>query len=159
MEIRKALASDFDNICEIYDKARAFMVKTGNPRQWSNTAYPPTELIRSDIQKGQLYLCTEKERAVGVFFYAFGENAEPLYSKLHENNAPYGVIHRIASDGSVKGVGRFCLSFAIEQSGTLMIDTHPDNNVMQNLLSSLGFRYLGDINIPDDSDIRLVYIK
>ncbi len=158
MDIRLAEISDFDHIAEIYTKARAFMVKTGNPRQWNLSSYPPLELIKSDIQSQKLYLCTENGNAVGVFFFSFGENAEPLYSKFRKApKLPYGVVHRIASDGSVKGVGRFCLSWAIQKSKNLMIDTHPDNMVMQKLLSSLGFTYLGDINIPDDSDIRMVY--
>ncbi len=157
MEIRKAIPAELEDICEIYAKARAFMVKTGNPRQWNRSAYPPIELIKKDIKDEKLYVCTENGKPVCAFFYTFGENAEPLYSKFSATPVTYGVVHRIASDGSVKGVGRFCLSWAIEKSGKLMIDTHPDNKVMQGLLSSLGFTYIGDINIPDDDDIRLVY--
>ncbi len=157
MEIRKALFSDLDHISEIYSKARDFMAKNGNPRQWCLSSYPPLELIKNDIQNENLYLCTLNSLPVGVFFFSFGVNVEPLYSSLCLNNSPYAVVHRIASNGSVRGVGRFCLSWAIENSGSLMIDTHPDNKVMQALLSSLGFAYVGDINIPNDPDIRMVY--
>ena len=44
------------------------------------------------------------------------------------NDAPYGVVHRIASDGTVKGAASFCLSLrAFSQCHNLKIDTHQDN--------------------------------
>ncbi len=157
MKIRKADIVEIDIICSIYAKARIFMAANGNPRQWSKNGYPPRSLVEQDILSERLYICEHEGVAVGVFYYHFGDTAEPLYSK-YAPKCPYGVVHRIASDGTVKRVGRFCLSWAIARSKNLMIDTHTDNKIMQGLLSSLGFTYVGNINIPDDEDIRLVFL-
>lgn len=50
----------------------------------------------------------------------------------------YGVVHRLAGDGSEKGIGAFCIDWAFSKCGNLRIDTHGDNIVMQNLLKKLG---------------------
>lgn len=71
----------------------------------------------------------------------------------------YGVVHRIASDGSVKGIGSFCLNWAYKQCGNLRIDTHGDNTVMQSLLKKLGFEHCGTIYVEEDNDPRMAYEK
>ena len=75
------------------------------------------------------------------------------------SDSPYGVVHRIASDGSVKGVGTFCINWAFAQSGHLRIDTHGDNVVMQNLMKKLGFTQCGTIYVVEDNDPRIAYEK
>ncbi len=75
------------------------------------------------------------------------------------NNDAYGVVHRVASDGSRKGIGAFCLNWAYEQCGHLRIDTHPDNKTMQQLLSKLGFEKRGIIYVEEDEYPRYAYEK
>ena len=70
---------------------------------------------------------------------------------------PYGVVHRIAADGSEKGIGAFCLNWAYGQCKHLRIDTHPDNTVMQGLLTKLGFTRRGIIHVEEDNDPRYAY--
>ena len=41
MLIRKARLDDLGEIMDIYADARAFMVQTGNPRQWASKNWPP----------------------------------------------------------------------------------------------------------------------
>ncbi|MBR2761458.1 MAG: GNAT family N-acetyltransferase, partial [Solobacterium sp.] len=74
-------------------------------------------------------------------------------------DSPYGVVHRIAADGSEKGTGSFCISWAYEQCGHLRIDTHTDNIVMQNLLTKLGFTHCGTIYVHEDRDPRMAFEK
>ncbi|MCR4708773.1 MAG: GNAT family N-acetyltransferase, partial [Clostridiales bacterium] len=64
-----------------------------------------------------------------------------------------------ASDGKVKGVGRFCINWAFEQCGHLRIDTHGDNVVMQNMLTGLGFIRCGTIYVVEDNYPRFAYEK
>ena len=71
----------------------------------------------------------------------------------------YRVVHRLAGDGSVKGIGSACLEWAFGQCGHLRIDTHGDNRVMQNLLKKSGFVYCGIIHVEEDDDPRLAYEK
>ena len=72
---------------------------------------------------------------------------------------PYGVVHRLAGDGSVPGIGAFCLDWAWGQCGYLRVDTHPDNTVMQRLLDRLGFVRRGTIYVPQDPYPRFAYDK
>ena len=143
MKIRHSEEKDIARIMEIYGYARDFMKKTGNPKQWGATNWPPEPLIRQDIRTGHSYVCEEDGRVVGTFYFYQGKEAEPGYAAIEDGawigGDEYGVVHRVAGDGSVKGIGTFCLNWAYGQCGHLRIDTHPDNKVMQSLLEKLGF--------------------
>ena len=163
MNIRLSTEQDLDRIMQIYARARAFMAQTGNPNQWGPTHWPPRELISKDIAAGKSHVCEHDGRVVGVFFFDQGERVEPTYDEIVDGawvgDDNYGVVHRIASDGSVGGVGSFCLEWAFAQCGHLRIDTHADNVVMQNLLRKLGFVHCGTIFVYEDRDPRLAYEK
>ena len=51
MNIRPATPADLDRLMEIFDAARRFMAKTGNPNQWIN-GYPQRGLIADEISRG-----------------------------------------------------------------------------------------------------------
>lgn len=163
MEIRKSTTEDINRIMEIYSHARDFMAKHGNPNQWGPTGWPPEELIREDISRGCSYVCVSGGRVVGTFFYTFGKDIEPTYAEITDgqwlDNSPYGVVHRIASDGSTKGVGTFCINWAYDKCRHLRIDTHGDNTIMQNLLRKLGFTHCGTIYVIEDNYPRLAFEK
>ena len=164
MKIRKSMESDLDQIMKIYAYARDFMEKTGNPNQWGPTNWPPVSLIRNDIKEGNSYVCTNDEDAVvGTFFFTQGHDIEPTYREITDGtwfgSDAYGVVHRIASDGSEKGVGHFCISWAFEQCGHLRMDTHTDNVIMQNLLEKMGFKRCGIIYVVEDNYPRYAYEK
>lgn len=163
MEIRHAAGNDLCRIMEIYAYARNFMAEHGNPNQWGPTNWPPEELIRSDIENGNSYVCVHDDKIVGTFFFAQGRNIEPDYNRIENgkwlDDSPYGVVHRIAVNGTVKGVGSFCLRWAFERCGHLRIDTHDDNWVMQNFLTKNGFTHCGTIYVREDSNPRRAYEK
>lgn len=163
MEIRRSAPEDFDRMLEIYARARRFMAEHGNPNQWGPTGWPPPELLRRDIEAGHSYVCVHDGRVVGTFYYIAGKDIEPTYARIVDgawrDDSPYGVVHRIASDGSVKGVGAFCLSWAYARCGHLRIDTHGDNRVMQRLLEKLGFVRCGTIYVVEDDYPRIAYEK
>lgn len=169
LEIRKAKVEDIDTIMLIYERARKFMAQTGNPNQWGNEK-PYRGWIEHDIEAEKCYVCIEtltdekmifeiseksntvkKERIVAVFYFAIEEDS--TYGIIYEgqwlNEKTYGVVHRIASAGTVKGAGEFCLKWVINQCGNLRIDTHEDNMVMQTLLKKLNFQYCGIIHLAD----------
>lgn len=163
MEIRNSTENDFVQIMKIYEYARFFMAEHGNPNQWGPTNWPPEELIHSDIAEGDSYVCTCENRVVGTFFFRHGSDIDPAYHKIEDgewlDKSPYGVIHRLAGDGTVRGIGKFCIDWAFKQSGHLRADTHGDNKVMQNLLKKCGFVYCGIIYVEEDSCPRLAYEK
>ena len=164
MRIRHSTEQDVERMMEIYRYARQFMAAHGNPRQWGATNWPPEELIRKDIRENNSYVCVnEKGKVIGTFFFAHGKDIEPTYHEITDgvwlDHSPYGVIHRIAGDGSEKGIGTFCINWAYEQCGHLRIDTHGDNTVMQNLVRKLGFVHCGTIYVEVDHDPRLAFEK
>ncbi len=163
MKIRKTAFSDIDSIMAIYEHARTFMAEHGNPTQWGPRKWPPRELILQDIGEGKSYVCENDGRIVGTFFFDCGDGIEPTYRMIEDgswsSDRPYGVIHRIASAGSVKGVGQFCIDWALKKCPYLRIDTHSDNVVMQGLLKKNGFRYCGIIYVENGTSPRRAYDK
>ena len=161
--IRHTRLEDLPAVMDLYAKARKFMAEHGNPNQWGPTNWPPESLVRADIQAGKSRVCESGGHIAAVFFYHFGEEAEPTYADITDgqwtDSGPYGVVHRIASDGTVKGAGSFCIRWAFEQCGHLRMDTHTDNTVMRNLLKKLGFSYRGIVHVQEDNAPRLAYEK
>ena len=164
MKIRKTAEADLDQVMNIYARARDFMARAGNPNQWGPTNWPPESLIRNDIKEGNSYVCLNDEGSIiGTFFFVQGHDIEPTYRKITEGSwigdDDYGVVHRIASAGSEKGVGQFCIDWAFEQCGHLRMDTHKDNVIMQGLLGKLGFTRCGIIYVVEDNYPRYAYEK
>jgi RimJ/RimL family protein N-acetyltransferase len=153
MQIRKAAAADLQQMQEIYDRARAFMAEHGNPDQWG-TAYPSRSLLEQDIAAGNSYLCTDRGKPVGVFFFQAGP--DPTYGRIKDgawlNDDPYHVVHRFASAGGRKGIAGFCLDWCFSQSGNIRIDTHRDNSPMQNLLRKNGYTRCGIIYLENGEE-------
>lgn len=163
MEIRKANFSDFENILNIYDIARQYMVKNGNPNQWAKNNWPPQDLVMKDIEDGKSYVCINDDNIVAVFYYDFGYKIEPTYNIIENGewigNDNYGVVHRIATDGTVKGVGSFCINYAYNQCKHLRIDTHEDNIPMQKLLEKNNFVKCGIIYVGENKSPRIAFEK
>lgn len=160
LQIRKATLDDLDRLMEIFEEARRFMCRTGNPNQWIN-GYPQRELIQEEIEASHCYVCvTEEGRAVATF--CFIQGPDPTYAHIENgewrDDSPYYVIHRLASDGSCKGIGKMCVDWCFRQWPCLRADTHADNKVMQHLLLSTGFVYCGIIYVRNGTP-RLAYQK
>ena len=156
--IEKASLSQLPQILAIYEKARNFMTQTGNPNQWG-TAYPPEEMIRQDILNGKCYVNLWNGAICAVFYFAVEE--DPTYGYIEGawlNDAPYGVIHRIAVGENGRGTAAECFKFAYECCGNLRIDTHEDNIPMQRCLAKNGFHRCGIIYL-EDGDPRIAYQK
>jgi len=158
IHIRKTRAEDVDDVMRIYDAARMFMRNHGNATQWSN-GYPDRELVLEDVEAGRSYVGTDSlGRPHMAFVFAVGE--DPTYQLIEQgqwlNEQPYGVIHRIGSDGEQKGAFRACLEFCRQIIPNIRIDTHEHNLTMRHLLESCGFRYCGII-YTDDGTPRLAF--
>ena len=150
MEIRPAEMKDLDKIMQVYASARRYMAENGNPNQWTD-GYPRRELIVSDIESGCSFVAVEGGEVHAVF--AFMEGEEPTYAKIYDghflNDAPYGTIHRIASDGTLRGVFSACLDFCFSRINNIRIDTHEQNKIMRRLVKANGFTYCGIIYVPN----------
>ena len=156
--ITQANLSQLSPIMAIYERAREFMAKTGNPDQWG-MAYPPEDMIRQDILNGKCYVNLRDGNICAVFYFAIEE--DPTYGYIEGawlNDAPYGVIHRIAVGESGTGTAAECFQFAFEQCENLRIDTHEKNIPMQRCLAKNGFQRCGMIYL-EDGDPRIAYQK
>lgn len=153
--VRSAKASDLTAILNIYANARKFMASRGNPTQWGKTN-PPREQLEEDIALQRLYVICREQVIHGVFYFWIGE--DPTYGYIEgswRNNADYGTIHRIASDGS-GGIVKAAVSFCAQRCSYLRIDTHAANLPMQAAVEREGFHRCGIIYIADGS-ARIAY--
>ena len=134
------------------------MVENGNPSQWKDSR-PSMDLVKKDIENGNSYVMEEDGRIIGTFAFIVG--IEPTYLEIEGqwlDDAPYGTIHRIASDGSSKGVFETVLSFAESFGVDIRIDTHKDNVIMHHILCKYGFSRCGVILLAN-GDPREAYQK
>lgn len=156
MTIRTARMEDLPLIRNIYDAAKAYMDASGNPNQWA-VGYPPEAYLQQDIELSRLYVCEEDGILHGVFMFSVMD--DPTYHRIDgawKNDETYGVIHRIASDGKIKGIFKgvlgFCKGKMAEQNiKNLRIDTHEDNKTMQHLVEKYGFVPCGIIYLENGS--------
>lgn len=160
MEIRKTKPEEIDVLMEIFAAAKAFMQKTGNGNQWID-GYPSRELIMQNILDGDSHVCLDDTgEIVATFFFRIGP--DETYAKIYDgqwlNDEPYGVVHRLASSGKVKGVSSYCLQWCFDRCGNIRVDTHKDNLVMQNALLRNGYVYCGIIYIKNGTQ-RLAFQK
>ena len=157
MHIRKAQKDDLNTIMEIYGIAQDFMIASGNPTQWGHN-YPTEELIISDIDNEICYLVCDNDTPHGVF--ALFRGKEPTYSYIENgewlNDDEYVTVHRIASDGKVKGVFNCVIDYCKGICDNIRIDTHHDNIIMQKLIEKNGFDKCGIIYVADGSP-RIAY--
>ena len=146
MEIRKSTADDVPAILEIFRIAKAYMAAHGNAGQWGGD-YPGLPELLPDIARGHSYVLTDGGVIVGTFSFIIGD--EPTYRVLLNGHwhadRPYGTIHRLASNGTVRGVSRACFDFCTGLSDYVRVDTHADNRAMQAAIEGYGFRKCGNI--------------
>ncbi len=150
LRIRPTEPADVPAVLAIYDTARAFMAQNGNPTQWAG-AYPGRADVLGDIEQGCGYVVEHEGRVVGAFAFIIGD--DPTYQVIEDgawgHDDAYGTIHRIASDGSVRGVARACFDFCSHAIDYLRIDTHLDNAPMRAAVVKFGFVPRGTIYCED----------
>lgn len=149
MQIKKATASDFTEITHIYARARALMRSTGNATQWKNT-YPTDDIIRTDIENGNLHILFDEDGIQGVF--ALFPEGDPVYDRIEGawlNDKPHAAVHRVASAGKKKGILSDCMRYCFSLFDNVKIDTHENNKIMQHQLEKAGFSPCGTITLAN----------
>ena len=158
VSIRHTRVEDIPQLQALFSHARSFMLETGNPSQWT-AAYPSEELLRKDIGSRDSYVVEDEKQTVIATFVLRG-GIDPTYDVIYEgrwlNDAPYATIHRIASDGTRKGILHLAMQFAQLDYNNIRIDTHRDNQVMRNAIAKEGFVYCGIIHCWN-GDERVAY--
>lgn len=160
MVIRKARHSEMSVIMALFEQAKAYMHSQGNTRQWGDD-YPPCSLIEQEVAAGHFYCVERDDTVVGVFSFLFGEDVEPTYAVIYDGrwmyDEPYGVVHRLASNGTVKGIADYCFEWCKQRCQYLRVDTHRDNKTMQQAALRNGFVRSGIIVLSRNGDKRIAY--
>lgn len=157
--IRNAKKTDLPALYQVCQAAKACMARSGNPAQWE-PGYPEN-CLEEDIDKERLYVVCDGAGEVHAFF-AFIIGEEPSYRVIDGawlNERRYGTIHRLASDGSLKGVFDKCLLHCEGIWPDIRADTHEQNAIMRHLLEKHGFIYCGLINLDkrEGDTLRMAY--
>ena len=131
------------------------MRSNGNPNQWYDK-FPEASTLSNDIDRNNSYVIEQDGIICGVFTFIIGK--EPTYERIEgswKNDDDYGTIHRIASNGKIKGIFDICLKFCENKISNIRIDTHKDNKIMQHLIEKNGFEKCGIIYVEDGSQDRV----
>lgn len=157
--IRKSKIEDLPEIMTVYEYARAFMSRTGNPNQWID-GYPTENDILCDIKNDSHYVITlETGEIVGAFMFNIGvDSTYGIIEGRWLNGDEYGVIHRLASNGKFKGIAKICFDYCFSEIGNIRVDTHHENKVMQKGILQYGFTPCGTIYCHNGTP-RLAYQK
>lgn len=159
MIIRKATLADVDAANAIYDEARIYMRKNGNPYQWGGL-YPGRADILSGIEDGTSFVCEDEGEIVATFYFRVGD--DPTYAVIYDgqwkSDTPYAAVHRIAVKYHGRGIPKFIFDECFKMHQNLRIDTHKTNIPMQKVLLRCGFEYCGIIHLADGSP-RMAYQK
>ena len=120
--------------------------------QWQR-GYPNRTSVERDVEDGVGMVLGE-----GATILAYGAvifTGEPAYNDLTGGewltSGDYACIHRVCVNEIFIGMGfskRFMQAveaMAAEQVRSIRIDTHPDNQIMQGLIRTMGYTYCGII--------------
>jgi GNAT superfamily N-acetyltransferase len=166
MKFRRATEEDLDQVWAIIEQAKAFL-KQNEVDQWQD-GYPAKEDILSDIRANINYVLEDDGLVIATIVADRGPEQD--YAQIFEgawlNEAPYAVLHRVATLNSIKqkGVASRLIKKAEQMIAgwgicNIRIDTHRDNIPMQKTLSKNAYTYCGIIYLCADGSKRLAYQK
>lgn len=158
--IRKSTLADLSTILNLRDQAREIMRSYGNTFQWPD-GYPRDDMFRKDIEVGGSHvMIDEKGEVVGTF--ALLPSPEVTYNVIYNgqwlDDAPYYVIHRIASTPGSHGILDALLDYCESRVDNIRIDTHEANIIMRKGLEKHGYQYCGIIYLLDGNE-RMAFQK
>ena len=115
----------------------------------------------ADIKNGDCYCVVDDAgHVVGTFAFIVGK--DPNYKEIRNgswlNDRPYATIHRLASDGTCRGVADTCFRWCLARQENIRVDTHADNKILQRFLQKYGFSFCGIIRVANGTE-RLAFQK
>lgn len=157
LTIRQSKLTDLPRLMDIYAAAIRYMRAYGNSNQWTG-GYPSENVIKKDINNGVSFCVLNGDKIAGVFSMIPGE--DPTYRSIEgkwlNDELPYLTIHRIASDGSTRGIAKAAFDYAQSLCASVRVDTHADNTKMRQTIIDNGFKYCGIIHLLN-GEPRLAY--
>ena len=147
--IEKAKLTDLSEIVAVIESARAFL-KAQEIDQWQKSAYPAAADVRSDIENNVAYVLKVDGKVAA--YAAVMTGFDPAYDLIHgawrNDSHDYVTVHRMAVSTAFRGqaLGQGFLTSVFETFSTYQdfrVDTHPDNQIMQHILTKLGLEKCG----------------
>ena len=155
--IRKATILDIDPILEITKSCATHMINEGI-HQW-NQFYPNKKAFSNDVDRDELFVLEAHKTILGciVISTLMDDEYEPVIWQTPNNNNIY--IHRVAINPSSQGKGyaqklmSFAERYAIDNNYTsIRLDTFSQNKRNQKFYELRGYKKLGDIYFPNQSE-------
>ncbi|WP_129045642.1 GNAT family N-acetyltransferase [Companilactobacillus metriopterae] len=164
--LRQATMNDLPRVYEIIDGAKQTLKNRGVD-QWQS-GYPDHAILKKDTEDGITFVLLLDGEIVGTA--ALQQGSDKNYEKIANGNwqdiskSEYSIIHRIAVEPGHQG--KHLSTTFIQQLLTMSyhlgypdvrIDTHPENLVMQHVITTNGFEERGTITMDEDHGIRKAY--
>lgn len=162
---RPGVVTDIPAILGVIADARAFLGQQ-QIDQWQGT-YPDAGIVEQDIARGVNRVLVLDDQVVGTATLITG--VDPFYLEIdgawvNGPRAPYAAIHRFAIGDTGRGqhlTRAFFTSLLSElyRDGIrdVRIDTHPENVIMQHVVTSNGFIHRGTVQVDEPVPERLAY--
>ena len=157
MELTKATKNDLQELYSLYRRTAESMKQDGL-NQWIWGVYPTEEMIRDDVERGELYIV----RTDGVLTAAImlTETPDPGYEGVSWTGGVHpGFFHRLAVDPPQQGtgIGADVLDDAIQilrRAGCdcVRCDTNGKNERAVRLYAKMGFRKCGTVHWEETPD-------
>jgi GNAT superfamily N-acetyltransferase len=149
---------------QIIAEARAFLASQ-KIDQWQG-AYPDEAAVRADIEAGTNRVLILDKKVVGIASLIAGP--DPFYGFIEGDgwsaDVDYYAIHRFAIGDAGRGLHLsrpFLTALLSELYGrnvrNVRVDTHPDNKIMQHVVTSNGFEYAGVVYLDEPVPERFAY--
>ncbi|WP_299435493.1 GNAT family N-acetyltransferase [uncultured Aquimarina sp.] len=155
--IRKAIPSDLDAIYKLTQSCAKAMIAR-EIYQW-NEHYPTRSRFEKDIELQELYVLEEDNRIKGIIVLTELMDDEYIPIKWLTDNQGNLYIHRLAVDPEYWGKGyaqklmSWAESYAEEKEyQSIRLDTFSQNKRNQSFYETRGYKKLGDIFFPKQSE-------
>jgi ribosomal protein S18 acetylase RimI-like enzyme len=155
--IRKASVKDIDNILEITKACATHMISI-NIYQW-NAYYPNKQAFLKDIKHDDLYILEVENQIKGCIAISSFMDEEYIPIPWLTANQDNIYIHRLAVHPEHQGQGyaqklmTFAEKLAKENNfKSIRLDTFSQNQRNQNFYECRGYKKLGDIYFPKQSE-------
>lgn len=156
--IKPALTEDLAEIKRLTERCAQAMADKGI-YQW-NEHYPSKEKLAADIKKKELYKLTNAENEImGIIVISPEMDNEYVPIKWLTKNENNIYVHRLATDPIFWGLGNgkklmdFAEDFAKNHNyNSVRLDTFSQNKRNHRFYESRGYKRLGDIFFPKQSE-------
>ena len=155
--IQRAKLSQIEEILAI-TKACGNKMNDDGIFQW-NQGYPNLEVLRNDISSGELYIYILEKNIVGCIVISTKMDEEYQDISWDTPTSNHYYIHRLAVHPNCqgKGIARNLMDFAehlaLENNKvSIRLDTFSQNSRNQRFYETRGYKRLGSIFFPNQSD-------